>query len=70
MDNKNRLPFTRTNYIIMLAGIFLLFLGFTIMTFDKEPYGLGFLGLTLGPVIVMAGFITEFFAIMYKAKKQ
>ena len=70
MDNKNKLPFTRTNYIIMLAGIFLLFLGFIIMSMDNEPYGFGFFGLTLGPIIVMAGFIVEFFAIMYKPKKQ
>ena len=52
----------------MLVGIGVLILGFFIMTLDKEVYGFGFLGLTLGPIIVMIGFIIEFFAIFYKKK--
>jgi hypothetical protein len=69
MSNKEKLAFTKVNYIIMLIGIALLSLGFFIMTLDNEPYGFGFLGITLGPVIVVIGFIVEFFAILYKAKK-
>lgn len=69
MENKNRLAFGRKNYILMLVGIALLALGFFIMTLDKEQYGLGFLGITLGPLVVMAGFIVEFFAILMKDKK-
>lgn len=53
----------------MLAGIGTLIIGFTIMSLDKEDYGFGFLGLTLGPIIVMIGFIVQFFAIMYKSKE-
>jgi len=67
---KTNLPFTKTNYIIMLAGIICILVGFTIMTMDKEPYGFGFLGITLGPIIVMIGFIIEFFAITYKVKSE
>ena len=33
------------------------------MSLDQEDYGFGFLGLTLGPIIVLSGFIIEFFAI-------
>lgn len=69
MENKNRLAFGKKNYILMLVGIALLALGFFIMTLDKEQYGLGFLGITLGPLVVMAGFVVEFFAIMIKDKK-
>jgi hypothetical protein len=69
MENKNRLAFGRINYILMLVGIAILALGFFIMTLDTEPYGLGFLGITLGPLIVMAGFVVEFFAIMIRNKK-
>lgn len=68
MSNKNKLSFGKKNYIIMLAGIGLLILGFFIMTLDTEPYGFGFLGITLGPIIVLAGFIVEFFAIFYNSK--
>ncbi len=69
MSNKEKLAFKKTNYIIMLAGIAALIIGFYIMTLDKEDYGFGFLGITLGPIIVMLGFIIEFFAIFYKSKK-
>jgi hypothetical protein len=69
MGNKSKLAFGRKNYIIMVIGILLISLGFFIMTLDNEPYGFGFLGLTLGPVIVMAGFVVEFFAIFAKDKK-
>jgi len=36
------------------------------MSLDTEPYGFGFLGLTLGPLVVLAGFVLEFFAILSK----
>ena len=69
MSNKEKLAFKKINYIIMLAGIGVLTIGFFIMTLDKEDYGFGFLGITLGPAVVMIGFIIEFFAIFYKSKK-
>jgi len=60
--------FTRDNYRLMLVGIVAILLGFFIMSLDSEPHGFGFLGLTLGPIIVMAGFLFEFFAIFYTKK--
>ncbi len=68
MSEKKKLPFTKTNYIIMVVGILVLILGFFFMTLDTEPYGFGFMGLTLGPVVVMLGFLIEFVAIFYKPK--
>ncbi|MCC9135143.1 DUF3098 domain-containing protein [Pontibacter silvestris] len=70
MENKNKLAFGKRNYILMLMGIAVLAIGFFIMTLDKEQYGLGFLGITLGPILVVVGFIIEFFAIMVKDKTQ
>ena len=69
MSNKEKLAFKKTNYILMLIGIGVLIVGFSIMALDKEDYGFGFLGITLGPIVVMIGFIIEFFAIFYKSKK-
>ncbi len=69
MGNKEKLAFKKINYIIMLLGIGVLIIGFFIMTLDQEDYGFGFLGLTLGPIVVMIGFIIEFFAIFYKSRK-
>lgn len=68
MSEENKHAFARINYIIMIAGVLTLMIGFYIMTLDTEPYGFGFLGLTLGPIIVMLGFIIEFVAILYKPK--
>lgn len=63
-ERPSALPFGRTNYILMLAGIGVILLGFFIMSLDKEEFGFGFLGLTLGPIVVAAGFVLEFFAIL------
>lgn len=56
--------------MIMITGVIVLALGFIIMTLDTEPYGFGFLGLTLGPIVVMLGFIIQFVAIFYKPKSK
>ena len=69
MSTSTKFAFQKTNYIIMLVGLAVLFIGFYIMTIDQEPYGFGFLGLTLGPVVVMLGFIIQFVAIFYKPKQ-
>ncbi len=62
----DKLPFGRKNYQWMIIGIVTLIAGFTIMSLDSQPHGFGFLGLTLGPIIVMAGFIIEIYAILHK----
>ena len=67
MTNKEKLPFGKTNYTLMLAGIAIILIGFFVMSLDKEEFGFGFLGLTLGPIIVLAGFGLEFFAILKKS---
>ncbi len=69
MENRDKLAFTKANYIIMIIGIAVLAVGYFIMTLDKEDYGFGFLGITFGPVIVVVGYVIEFFAIFYKSKK-
>ena len=66
MENKNRLAFGKQNYMLMLAGIVLLIIGFIVMSADNEPFGFGALGLTAGPLIVLAGFVVQFFAILRK----
>ena len=66
LNNKEALPFGKSNYTIMLAGIATILIGFFVMSLDKAEFGFGFLGLTLGPIIVLAGFAVEFFAILKK----
>ena len=66
LDKNKIMPFGNKNYRTMLLGIALLVVGFVIMSLDNEPFGFGFMGLTLGPIIVMTGFITEIIAILQK----
>jgi hypothetical protein len=67
---ESKLPFTKKNYQVMVIGLLILILGFTIMSIDKADYGFGFMGLTLGPFIVMTGFLIEIFAILYRPKEK
>ncbi len=69
MDKNEKMPFGKKNYRIMLIGLAVLIIGFVVMTLDGEPSGFGFLGLTLGPVLVFAGFIIEIFAILHNPEK-
>ena len=68
MENPNRnLAFGRKNYLLMIAGVVAICLGLILMTMDTEPYGLGFMGITLGPIVIMIGFVIEFFAIFARS---
>ena len=62
----SKLPFGKKNYQRMVLGLIILVVGFIIMTMDKEPHGFGILGLTVGPLIVVAGFVVEIFAILHR----
>lgn len=62
----NKLPFGKKNYQLMVVGLAILVVGFTTMSLDTEQHGFGILGLTVGPIIVVAGFIVELFAILHR----
>ena len=68
-EQKKKLAFSKMNYIIMLVGIGLIVIGFTIMSMESAPQGFGFLGMTLGPIVILSGFFIQFVAILYKPKK-
>jgi hypothetical protein len=62
-------PFSKKNYRLMLIGIALIVFGFILIGLDGEPHGNGILGLTIGPIVTLAGFIFEFYAIFSKREK-
>ena len=66
---ERKLPFGKKNYQWMIIGVAAIILGFVIMSLDSAPHGFGFLGLTLGPIVVMAGFIIQIYAILHKPTK-
>ena len=64
-----RFAFGPRNYRLMWIGLALLAAGFITMMFgDKENYGEDFVGITLGPLLLVAGFCVEFAAIMVRDK--
>ncbi len=67
--DTNPLPFGQRNYQLLLVGILVLIVGFTLIALDQEPHGFGVLCLTIGPITVVLGLAIEFFAIMYRDKQ-
>lgn len=68
--SKEKLVFGNINYIIMVAGVLLMVIGYFIMASDTEQYGFGTKGLTVGPMIVLLGLIVEVAAIFYTPKNK
>ena len=80
MQNMNdggnkRMPFTTKNYIMMLAGVVVIILGFVLMSgggehtataFDESIFS--FRRITLAPIVVIAGFVVVGVAIMKRFK--
>lgn len=69
-EQKKGMPFNKSNYRIMLIGIGLIALGYIVMSLETEQHGFGFLGLTLGPIILMSGFMIQFWALLKKNKTE
>jgi hypothetical protein len=68
---EGRMPFTTKNYVMMLAGLLVIVLGFVLMSgggdhtatyFDESIFS--FRRITLAPVVVIAGFVVVGVAIM------
>ncbi len=67
---SEKLPFGPRNYLLMIIGVVIIVFGFTIMSLDSETHGFGFFGLTLGPIVTVAGFLFEIYAILKKPDTQ
>ncbi|MFD2033534.1 DUF3098 domain-containing protein [Belliella marina] len=69
MSNQS-FPFTKKNYILMLIGMAIIIIGFAIIGLDPQQHGFGFMGLTLGPIVTLSGFVFEFYAIFHNPKNK
>ena len=70
--------FNKSNYILMIAGVVLILVGFLLMSgggfeldenfiqteFDESIYS--FRRITLAPIVIFIGFLVEIYAIMKK----
>ncbi len=68
--------FGKENYIIMLIGIAVIFIGFACMSGggSSDPAGFNpelfsFRRITLAPILVILGFVIEVYAIVKKSKE-
>jgi hypothetical protein len=61
--SKSSFPLDSKSNLILIVGILIMFIGFFVMTLDKEPFGFGFLGITLGPILVLTGVVIPVFAL-------
>ena len=68
--------FSKENYLIMIAGVAVIILGFALMTgvsndnpavFPREEI-YSFRRITLAPVVVLIGFVIEVYAILKRPK--
>ena len=75
VDDKKKLPFTKTNYILVIVGVLLIALGMILMigggSSDPDvfnPKMFNFQRITLSPILILLGFVVEIVAIFWKKK--
>ena len=63
-NNTAHFVFQKQNYILMIASILIVIVGFILMSGDTNIYS--FTKIVLAPIVVIGGFILGFFAILKK----
>ena len=70
-DNDSKMPLSMKNYVLILVGALIIILGFVLMaggdpaTPENFDYGIfSFRRITLAPIVVVAGFAFEIYAIL------
>jgi hypothetical protein len=73
--SERQFAFSRQNYVLLIAGLVFLGIGFLLMigggsddpnVFSESLFD--FQRLTLAPILLLIGYILEIFAIMYRPK--
>jgi len=75
-ETENKFVFNRENYYWLIGGLVLMAIGFILLvgggSKDPEVFSeslFDFQRLTLAPILIIAGLVVEFFAIMKRPKK-
>lgn len=65
-SSSQPLQFGKMNYLLMLAGVATIVVGFILMAGKEDIFSPT--KIKVAPLVVLAGFVIEVFAIFYKAK--
>ena len=60
--------FSRMNYLLMIAGLVIIALGFVLMAGRTDIYST--VKITVAPIVVLLGFVVEVYAILYRPKRE
>lgn len=63
---EDKIVFERENYRLMIIGLVVIVVGFILMYGKENIYD--FRKITLAPIVVLAGFVIQFIAIMKKPR--
>lgn len=73
---SSRFALGKVNYIMLLAGLAVICVGYLLMVgggsddpAEFNPEIFSFRRITLAPIVILAGFFFEIFAIMYRGKR-
>lgn len=64
--DNHTFAFNKDNYMLMIIGVVVLIIGFVLMAGKEDIFSTT--KLTVAPIVVVIGFVIEFFAIMRKPK--
>jgi hypothetical protein len=67
VNEKAHFVFDRINYQLLLVSIFIVVIGFVLMSGTSDIYS--FTKTVLAPIVVIGGFIFGFYAILKKVNK-
>lgn len=75
-ESKSGFVLEKKNYLVLAGGFALIVLGFILMSGGKSddpnvfnPELFSFRRITLAPILILLGFATEIFAIVWRPKK-
>lgn len=63
---KARMVFGRKNYLLLLLGVGLVVVGYTVMRVENEVDG--FLSLVVAPLLILGGYLEVIVAILWRPK--
>lgn len=59
--------FERRNYMLLLAGVLVIVIGFALMRIENEFEG--FLSLYVAPLLILGGYLELIYAILWRPKR-